>query len=218
MWPEFCDRHARAAASEFAKNCCKYLEKNKNKNGDANPSIQQLELKFIESFSSHFESEYRRSQGKVSRRASVLWSCHTRFIFNFQTTVNGTVLEESDYSEEIEPSRTNHKPFFRRLSFKGLRKGKGFFHNKPHPDELELSGGGSSSGRQNKVKVAKIVVECRKEGHVQYLTPESLDQPGGAPKWEKCRLALVKTVGGYMLEFYSPPKSQKVRVGETELQ
>lgn len=124
-------------------------------------------------------------------------------------SVNGTVLEESDYSEEIEAPRSNHKPFFRRLSFKGLRRGKGFF--KPHPDELELSGG---AGRQNKVKVAKIVVECRKEGHVQYLTPESLDQPGGAPKWEKCRLVLVKTVGGYMLEFYSPPKSQKVGGGE----
>lgn len=113
--------------------------------------------------------------------------------------------EESDYSEDS--PKTNHKPFFRRLSFKGLRKGKAFFH-KQHSDEVELSG--SASGRQNKVKVAKIVVECRKEGLVQYLTPESLDQPGASPKWEKCRLALVKTVGGYMLEFYSPAKSQKV--------
>lgn len=55
-------------------------------------------------------------------------------------------------------------------------------------------------------------MECRKEGYVQYLTPESLDQPRG-PQWEKCRLALVKTVGGYMLEFYSPPKAQKVKLG-----
>lgn len=60
------------------------------------------------------------------------------------------------------------------------------------------------------MKLSNIVVECRKEGYVQYLTPESLDQPGGPHKWEKCRLALVKTVGGYMLEFYSPPKAQKV--------
>lgn len=71
---------------------------------------------------------------------------------------------------------------------------------------MELSG-----QRQQKTKLAKIVVECRKEGSVSYLTPDSLDQPSGIQKWEKCRLALVKTVGGYMLEFYSPPKSQKVQ-------
>lgn len=67
-----------------------------------------------------------------------------------------------------------------------------------------------AEARQNKVKLSNIVVECRKEGLVQYLTPESLDQPSGPQKWEKCKLALVKTVGGYMLEFYSPPKSQMV--------
>jgi hypothetical protein len=45
------------------------------------------------------------------------------------------------------------------------------------------------------------------------MTPKSLEQPGGQPKWEKCRLALIKTVGGYMLEFYSPPKAAKPKSG-----
>lgn len=79
------------------------------------------------------------------------------------------------------------------------------FH-KQHSDEVELSG-----GRQNKIKLSNIVVECRKEGYVQYLTPESLDtEPSVPQKWEKCKLALVKMAGGYMLEFYSPPKAPKV--------
>uniref|UniRef100_A0A182W140 SH2 domain-containing protein n=1 Tax=Anopheles minimus TaxID=112268 RepID=A0A182W140_9DIPT len=124
-------------------------------------------------------------------------------------TGNGsaTVPEESDYSEDTDSPKTNHKPFFRRLSFKGLRKGKvihAFFH-KQHSDEVELS-----ERRASKTKLAKIVVECRKEGTVNYLSPENLDQPG-SQKWEKCKLVLVKTVSGYMLEFYSPPKSQKAR-------
>lgn len=68
----------------------------------------------------------------------------------------------------------------------------------------------SGSG-QNKKKLAKIVVECRKEGNVNYIPPESLDQTNDNNKWEKCRLVLVKTVGGYMLEFY-PPKASKVRM------
>lgn len=85
-----------------------------------------------------------------------------------------------------------------------LRKGRDFFH-KQHSDDVEMS------SSHSKTKLAKIVVECRKEGIVNYSTPESLDQPGGPPKWERCRLALVKAVGGYMLEFYSPPKSTKVK-------
>ena len=53
-------------------------------------------------------------------------------------------------------------------------------------------------------------MECRKEGTVNYIPPESLDQPSAPHKWEKCKLVLIKTIGGYMLEFYSPPKAPKV--------
>ncbi|KFB46079.1 AGAP003863-PA-like protein [Anopheles sinensis] len=135
--------------------------------------------------------------------SNAAWQCNTC------NTGNGsaTLPEESDYSEDTDSPKTNHKPFFRRLSFKGLRKGKAFFH-KQHSDEVELS-----DRRANKTKLAKIVVECRKEGTVNYLSPENLDQPSGSQKWEKCKLVLVKTVSGYMLEFYSPPKSQKPRSG-----
>lgn len=91
--------------------------------------------------------------------------------------------------------------YYFRLSFKMLRKSKDLFH-KQHSDDIDIT--------HTKTKLAKIVVECRKEGIVNYSTPESLDQPGGPPKWEKCRLQLVKATGGYMLEFYSPPKNQKV--------
>lgn len=189
-WQEFCERHARAAASDFAKSCIHYINTNLPENIRQQVSHRDFMRKFVDSFSEHFETEFFR------RKAH-------------HKTGNGTatVLEESDYSEETDSPKINNKPFFRRLSFKGLRKGKALFH-KQHSDEVELSG-----GRQNKTKLAKIVVECRKEGIVSYLTPESLDQPSGPQKWEKCRLALVKAVGGYMLEFYSPPKSQKPRSG-----
>jgi len=87
-----------------------------------------------------------------------------------------------------------------RLSFKGFKKGR-FFH-KQMSDETQLNSG-DNKGKGSKAKLAKIVVECMKEGTVHYLSGENLD---GTQKWEKCRLCLVKTVGGYMLEFYSPPK------------
>ena len=90
-----------------------------------------------------------------------------------------------------------------RLSFKGFKKGR-LFH-KQLSDEVQLSSGETKSkgDKNSKAKLAKIVVECPKEGTVHYLSGENLD---GSQKWAKCRLVLVKTVGGYMLEFYSPPK------------
>lgn len=62
------------------------------------------------------------------------------------------------------------------------------------------------------MRLAKITVECRKEGNVSYMIPDELAPPGTQPQaqWEKCRLALIKTAGGYMLQFYSPPKSTQV--------
>ncbi|KAG5683219.1 hypothetical protein PVAND_012514 [Polypedilum vanderplanki] len=126
--------------------------------------------------------------------------------------VNGNAISEgSDFSEDQDSPKINHKPFFRRLSFKALRKGKVPFQTifqKQHSDDLDVSGSG-----QNKKKLAKIVVECRKEGNVNYIPPESLDQTNDNNKWEKCRLVLVKTVSGYMLEFYSPPKAPKPKSG-----
>ena len=49
---------------------------------------------------------------------------------------------------------------------------------------------------------SKTVVEIVREGTVSYVGGRELD----GKKWEKCRLCLIKTVGGYMLEFYAPPK------------
>lgn len=82
-----------------------------------------------------------------------------------------------------------------------------FFH-KHHSEDSDASG-----SRPNKTKLSNIVVECRKVGEVVVLTQESLESSENQ-KWEKCKLALVKTVGGYLLEFYSPPNAKKVCVHE----
>ncbi|VVC90472.1 unnamed protein product, partial [Leptidea sinapis] len=191
-WVEFCERQAKTAAQDFAKAYVHYIQSS-TIDGNARPYTSQKELlkKFVECFSDQFEFEF----SKLKAHYKLPNGSHAGH-------------DDSDYSETESP-KTHHKPFFRRLSFKGLRRGKGLFQ-KQNSDEVELS---SNLNKHSKTKLAKIVVECRKEGLVNYLTPESLEQPGSAQKWEKCRLALVKTVGGYMLEFYSPPKSQKPRSG-----
>lgn len=206
-WIDFCDRHAKAAATEFAKAFSSYIGVNLPDGSRPTVAYKDFVCKFVDCFVEHFDIEYSRKNLLRSRipNGNVLPPGPS----NHNSLRTHSHEEFSDYSEHEADSpspKVHHKPFFRRLSFKGLRKGKGFFQ-KQHSDEVELSSHAHDKHLKNekhsKTKLAKIVVECRKEGIVNYLMGENMD---GTQKWEKCRLALVKTVGGYMLEFYSPPK------------
>ncbi|XP_050435169.1 SH2B adapter protein 2 [Adelges cooleyi] len=149
------------------------------------PSSRQEVLgRFIKAFATHFKRECDR--------------------YNWPD--NDSVNSDSDPESTVTIKK---KPFFRRMSFRALRP---LFH-KQHSDEVELDATSIASQRPKiyKKKLAKIVVECRKEGIVNYRLGETLD--GGEPKWEKARLALVKNANGYTLEFYSPPKSVKPKHG-----
>uniref|UniRef100_A0A4V0Y8J5 Putative signal transduction protein n=1 Tax=Rhodnius prolixus TaxID=13249 RepID=A0A4V0Y8J5_RHOPR len=202
-WVEFCEKHARAAASNFAKSFICYVNSH-------NPNSSTLEhreflSKFIDSFVEHFESELLKLKDKPNLTNGIAGP----------SGVNGYHEEHNDYFDSEAETRSPklfHKPFFRRLSFKALKKGKGFFYRQVS-DENDTSNGLTKSikfDKHSKTRLAKIVVECRKEGIVNYLIGEN---PDGTQKWERCRLALVKTIGGYMLEFYSPPKSVKPKSG-----
>ncbi|XP_077278320.1 SH2B adapter-like protein Lnk isoform X2 [Temnothorax americanus] len=217
-WIEFCERHARASASEFAKAFCAYVSLNLPESTRANLSHRDFLRKFVESFCEHFESEYlRQSVRSLSLHDTRSVISNERDVNLASQNTNAPVRassheEFSDYSEhdgEAVSPKPAHKPFFRRLSFKGLKKGKSFFH-KQQSDEVELSYSEHRKDKHSKAKLSKIVVECRKEGIVNSLMGENID---GTQKWEKSRLALIKAIGGYMLEFYSPPKAVKPRSG-----
>lgn len=101
-----CERHARHAATDFAKSCVHYINTNLPGNVQVSASHTDFMKRFIECFSEHFETEFAR------RRAT-------------QQKPNGTINsieEEPDLATEVATKPS--KPFFRRLSFKGLRKGK----------------------------------------------------------------------------------------------
>ncbi len=111
---------------------------------------------------------------------------------------------------------------------KSKKRGKfgGLFH-KQHSDEVELStanGGehiqdeeresispsvsGIGGGARPKVKTGKVPVDVIKEGSVKVMrsTEEEGRKDEMRPRWERCRLVLVRTVAGCMMEFYVPPK------------
>ena len=53
--------------------------------------------------------------------------------------------------------------------------------------------------------MSRIVVEWVKEANVNFIVGDlvGLDEK---PRWEKCKLRLVKASGGFLLEFFVPPK------------
>ena len=113
------------------------------------------------------------------------------------------------------------KSIFRKISFRTIRAGtKSMRHLfKQHSEETDISLNNNSipstptteqrhafnkkQKRHEKNKFLKGTESCLKEGIVFQLTGEDYS---GKTKWEKCRLVLLKTTGGYMLEFYVPPK------------
>ena len=123
---------------------------------------------------------------------------------------NGSFSDYSDQEPES-PSVLKQRPFFRRFSFKGITRGKALniFH-KQGSDEVELSSSLNHKG-EKKGKTAKIIVECQKEGLVNFIGGDAAMD--GSSNWEKCKMMLVKAAGGYMLEFFSPPKMSKPKTG-----
>lgn len=219
LWHEFCEKNARVSAVDFVQSYRLFI--NDHPNLGKVVSNQEISKKFIDFFLEYFDQEIKKkvsensvsSNGVSSQEVTSGGDAPPRTRPKTQETsqenIRGLVTNHEDYSDLSDPEgespKSHHRHFFRRLSFKGLKRGKGLFH-KQHSDEVELShhhDRRNRSDKHEKTKLTKIIVECVREGIVSYLTGDYLD---GRQKWEKCRLLLVKTTGGYMLEFYSPPK------------
>jgi len=57
-WEEFCERHARVAASDFAKACITYINGNLPPEEARNIQHRSFAQKFVESFSAHYWDIY----------------------------------------------------------------------------------------------------------------------------------------------------------------
>lgn len=61
-------------------------------------------------------------------------------------------------------------------------------------------------------KTTKLVAETVREGTAQFLSGDMSVLGDGKPRWEKCRLSLVRASGGHILEFFAPPKVRQVNL------
>nr|CAH0102776.1 unnamed protein product [Daphnia galeata] len=245
VWSEICERQARSAAFELARHIHAHFSSESQLIADSTliSLYQDCAQRFVDLFVRSYDVELKKLSGIVVNSSDFVKYGKSNGITHFPHSVSPlrstgnvsrTAQDCSDYSDterdiattsgypSVKPRQPGPKPFFRRFSLKGFRKGKGLFH-KQHSDEVELSGSTVVSHStsilksehsnlllRGKIRMSKLVVESLFEGTVNYLTSESLD---GTPKWERCRLCLVKTVGGYMLEFFSPPKASQPKCG-----
>ena len=171
--------------------------------------------------------------GGIIRETPPPLSARSHTIDLGQAGAVGGLSVHNPVHEDIDPPRATatmtekQKSIFRKISFRTLRAGTKPLRQlfKQHSDEMDFShnSGGSENSipsaptdsshtasslskkqkRHDKHKFPKGPDNCLKEGVVYQLTGEDYT---GKTKWDKCRLVLLKTTGGYMLEFFVPPK------------
>lgn len=202
VWHDFCDRNARAAAVAFARDFRVFVTEQPRYATSA--ARREFGERFVDQFMESFMIGCESNDPRVDRPTMLRFQ--TNGISRSRTLDCESPDNYSGCSDVETDSPKNRKPFLRRLSFKNIRRG---IFQKQNSDEVALK----SPPHYDKVtrgcndkrdrKTSKIVVEVKKEGLVNFLCGEDVE---GKARWERCRLLLMKTAGGYMLEFYTPPK------------
>ncbi|KFD69725.1 hypothetical protein M514_09644 [Trichuris suis] len=224
-WEEFCDSCAKFAAYDFAQSWHNYLAENPAAIDKV--SEQEVASKFVDAFVRYFENEARRicRTSRLLNDSVVSNGSHPLFTGESALCRNGGAraqyvnsLCSSETDSDCSNSNLSHefslkkkRGIFSRLSYKSVKRS---LFKKPSLEESVFPDSCKSerplSKQRNKSKTcAKTVVEIVHEGSVNFICGRELDRE----KWEKGRMVLVKTVGGYLLEFYAPPKASKPKNG-----
>ncbi|KAF2364447.1 SH2 domain [Trinorchestia longiramus] len=211
QYSDFCDKEASTAVSNFMSAWNRFKGSNSVL---GSVDIEDVSAKFLEFLPKYIDAVISDPNSPSAKLTNGVQEASTGASLTPSTPED--LLEiTSDEGPESPSPRVAPKPFFRKLSFKGLRKRKGLFL-KQHSDEVELSPHrdkvpgllSDRGGRQ--LRTIKVVIECVREGVVHLLAGDTQE---GQPRWIKSRLALISMPAGYVIEFYSPPKNLKARCG-----
>ncbi|XP_043234145.1 SH2B adapter protein 2-like [Amphibalanus amphitrite] len=180
-WERLCETEARAAALR----CAEAFRRSATDPAASGPlSHTDFLHRFINSFQQTFEDQIRQ-----------------------YSHLNGYATSVVATAAGLEPPRHAGPPAGRTLrerlgSLKStLRRGRAVLLRQ-RSDELDVS-----PSRRRRGRLAKMVVEIKHEGTVNYLTGDNLEA------WRRCRLALVRTGAGHLLEFFTPPKAVRPKSG-----
>lgn len=219
QWVQFCEQHATTSADSFARNVRIFVQDNPTLTYNKTP--QDFASKYVEFFLENFDNHATkiRSPKKNTRETlggtspltlsgpSASSSTGSR---EFTTLVPSTIDEDGDSTSPKHKNKQGVKPkggIFRNFSMRNGKsvKWKNIF--KQNSEDMDQTNDSSveapKKNKKNKTKRKQHSSEWLKEGIVYQLMGED---SSARARWEKCRMVLVQTKGGYMLEFYTPPK------------
>lgn len=202
-WEEFCKDRAEDAARQFAIEFLQFL--GDNPVYDVSGASTTFSKRFVEYFLQSFDSEV-----------------HKNGFMDFDPPESPTdVFGPDDWGSSVHLTGT-FKPVEKKTnesSFKFLGKlkdVKGFFKRNVN-DEASGPAKHAEARRdiedRSMLNEPKLTTTIKREGVMNYLM--NLDSGVNTEDffWQKCRVVLFKAPGGYMLEFYTPPKSPKPKTG-----
>lgn len=219
---DFCERHASSSAQNFVRDFLAFDRNTPTAGRSRDP--YDYARKFTEFFLRHFDYELKRSSFSSESLTEVNNVTQpgrdgTNSADAGRTGVphNGDTDDYADQDSSpergVSPARKNPKGILRRFSLRNIRKSKLFKQGSDDVDGDPNHHSNNNHYRKNKHKHDKKDrlrtasssddVCVKKEGIVHVLTGED---SRGKSRWERTRLVLLRASGGYLLEFYSPPK------------
>ena len=195
-WEEFCKDRAEVAARQFANEFVQFL--GDNPVYDVSGASTTFSKRFVEYFLQSFDSEV-----------------HKNDFMDFDAPDSPTdVFGPDDWGSSVHLTGS-FKPIEKKnneSSFKFLGKlkdVKGFFKRNVN-DESSGPAKHAETRRECEDRSipqeAKLTTAIKREGIMNYLMNLESGVNTEDFFWQKCRVVLFKAPGGFMLEFYTPPK------------
>ncbi|XP_015760293.1 PREDICTED: SH2B adapter protein 1-like [Acropora digitifera] len=204
-WEEFCKDRAEVAAKQFANEFLQFL--GDNPVFDVSGASTTFSKRFVEYFLQTFDNEV-----------------HKNGFMGFDPPESPTDLFGPDDWGSSVHLTGNFRPIEKKTNessfkfFGKLKDVKGFF--KRNVNE-ESPGSGKHAETKKAIEdkpttsqeTKQLTTAIKREGVMNFLM--NLDSGVNTEDffWQKCRMVLFKAPGGYMLEFFTPPKSTKAKAG-----
>ena len=137
QYSDFCDKQACVLATELCNAWNVFKGTNSN---FTNVDAKDVQNKFIEFFPRHFESAIASNVVSPNKLTNGIYSMSNSANHSAAAddTIDAFSTNEEAAPRSPPPRAPAPRPFFRKLSFRGLRKRKGLFL-KSHNDDAEFS-------------------------------------------------------------------------------
>lgn len=203
-WEEFCKDRGEVAAINFANEFLQFVRDNPV--FDVSGASGTFSKRFVEHFLQAFDVEVHKQDGFLDLEAP-----------DSPTDVFGP----DDWGSSVHLTGTFKAPEKKtsESSFKFLEKlkdVKGFFKrnaNEELPPAKQAETRRDLDDQRAQFLETKLSTSVKREGVMNYLMNLESGMNTEDFFWQKCRVVLFKAPGGFMLEFYTPPKSPKPKTG-----